>query len=178
MLFRNLIDSISMKSTLHRCLLLASLILLIACSPKFDWRDARGSNAPFSILMPGKPMSDSKDMQLEGLAIKMDMLAGEAGGISFAVGSTKVEDPGKSGLVMEAMKKGMLMNIQGTPEATTSIGADMLEVRGKLRNGQPIMMLARFLIRGPWVYQIIMLGQEKDMKQEVIDTYMTSFKSN
>lgn len=175
-----------MKYAIHRALLLSSLIVsliiglvpLSACSPKFDWRDARGSNAPFSILMPGKPLGDSKDMQLEGINVKMDMLAGEVGGISFAVGSTKVDDASKAGLIMEAMKKGMIKNIQGTPETTKNSGADMLEVRGKLRNGQPVMMVGRFLVRGPWVYQIIMLGQEKDMKQDVIDTYMTSFKSN
>lgn len=173
----NLINLIAMKPVLRCALLLASLLLLNACSPKFDWRDARGSNAPFSILMPGKPLTDSKDMQLEGINLKMDMLAGEVGGISFAVGSTKVEDAGKTGLVMEAMKKGMIRNIQGTPETTRNTGTDMLEVRGKLRNGQPVMMVGRFLARGPWVYQIIMLGQEKDMKQDVIDTFMTSFKS-
>ncbi|MES2040112.1 MAG: hypothetical protein V4495_20035 [Pseudomonadota bacterium] len=167
-----------MKSATYRALLLSSLILLSACSPKFDWRDARGSNAPFSILMPGKPLGDSKDMQLEGINVKMDMLAGEVGGISFAVGSTKVDDASKARLIMEAMKKGMIRNIQGTPETTKSSGTDMLEVRGKLRNGQPVMLVGRFLVRGPWVYQIIMLGQEKDMKQDVIDTYMTSFKSN
>ena len=171
-----------MKSVTHRALLLSSLIvslvLLSACSPKFDWRDARGSNAPFSILMPGKPLGDSKDMQLEGINVKMDMLAGEVSGISFAVGSTKVDDASKASLIMEAMKKGMIKNIQGTPETTKSAGTDMLEVRGKLRNGQPVMLVGRFLVRGPWVYQIIMLGQEKDMKQDVIDTYMTSFKSN
>ncbi|WP_162057094.1 hypothetical protein [Undibacterium sp. KW1] len=167
-----------MKPVLRCALMLASLLLLNACSPKFDWRDARGSNAPFSILMPGKPLSDSKDMQLEGIKVKMDMLAGEVGGISFAVGSTKAEDAGKAGLIMEAMKKGMINNIQGTPETTKSLSADMLQVHGKLRSGQPVTMVGRFLVRGPWVYQIIMLGQQKDMKQDVIDTYMTSFKSN
>ncbi|MFZ6731223.1 hypothetical protein ACO0LG_04795 [Undibacterium sp. Ji42W] len=166
-----------MKPVRPYALVLASLLLLNACSPKFDWRDARGNNAPFSILMPGKPLSDTKDLQLEGIKVKMDMLAGEVGGISFAVGSSKAEDAGKAGQIMEAMKKGMIRNIQGTPETTKSTG-DMLEVRGKLRNGQPVMMVARFLTRGPWAYQIIMLGQEKDMKQDVIDTYMTSFKSS
>ncbi|MFZ6871896.1 hypothetical protein ACO0LF_07525 [Undibacterium sp. Di27W] len=167
-----------MKFAIHRAILLSSLVLCTACSPKFDWRDTRGSDAPYSILMPGKALSDSKDLQLEGIHLKMSMQATEVGGISFAVGSSKVEDAGQTSLVMEAMKKGMIRNVQGTPETTRSTGPDMLEVRGKLRNGQPIMMVGRFLVRGPWVYQIVMLGQEKDMKQDVIDTYMTSFKSN
>lgn len=167
-----------MKSVIHRAVLFVSLVLLSACSPKFDWRDARSNDAPYTILMPGKPMSDSKDLQLEGISLKMSMLAGEAGGISFAVGSTRAEDAGKAGLIMEAMKKGMINNIQGTAETTKTTAPDTVEVRGKLRNGQPIMMVGRFLIRGPWVYQIVMLGQEKDMKQEVTDTFMTSFKTH
>ncbi|MFZ6746421.1 hypothetical protein ACO0LC_24580 [Undibacterium sp. JH2W] len=167
-----------MKFAIHRVVLLSGLMLCAACSPKFDWRDTRGSDAPYSILMPGKTAGDSKDLQLEGIHLKMGMQATEVGGISFAVGSTKVGDTGQTGLVMEAMKKGMIRNVQGTPETTKITGPDMLEVRGKLHNGQAIMMVGRFLVRGPWVYQIVMLGQEKDMKQDVIDTYMTSFKAN
>ena len=167
-----------MKSSFKSLLVLASICLATACSPKFDWRDARSSVAPFSILMPGKPASDSKDMQLEGQHLKMHMLASEVGGISFAVGSTKLDDASKTGLVMEAMKKGMTKNVQGTPENTKTTASGEIEVHGKLGNGSPIMMVARFLVRGPWVYQVVIIGPEKDLKQDVIDTYMTSFKAN
>jgi hypothetical protein len=128
--------------------------------------------------MPGKAVSDGKSLQLEGVDIKMTMLATEAGGVSFAVGSAKIDDPGKTGLVMEAMKKGMIKNVQGSPENTSSTTSGDIEVRGKLRNGEPVLMAARFLIRGPWVYQIVILGPEKVVSRDVIDTFMTSFKTN
>ncbi len=167
-----------MKSFTKHVLLVSTLLLATACSPKFDWRDARGNDAPFTILMPGKALSDSKDLQLEGMKLKVSMLATEVEGISFAVASTKAEDAGKAGQIMEAMKNGMIKNLQGTPETTKTTSAGTIEVRGKLQNGTPALMIGRFLIHGPWVYQIVMLGQEKDMKQDVVDTFMTSFKAN
>lgn len=170
--------SASKLPSLGRLFLLAGVFFATACSPKFDWRDARGSDAPYTILMPGKPLSDSKDLQLEGVSLKMHMLAAEVEGISFAVGSTKVDDAAKAGQIMAAMKNGMIKNIQGTSDSTKTIAPDMVEVRGKLGNGTPVLMVGRFLTHGPWVYQVILLGQEKNIKPEVIDTFMTSFKAN
>lgn len=167
-----------MKSFRSLFLLFVTLFLATACSPKFDWRDARSTEAPFTVLMPGKPLGDSKDMQLAGMNIKMGMLATEVAGISFAVGSIRVEDAGKAGLLMEAMKNGMIRNVQGTAETTRISPSGNIEVHGKLKNGTPVLMVGRFLIHTPWVYQIVMLGDEKAMKQDVIDTFMTSFKTN
>jgi hypothetical protein len=39
-------------------------------------------------------------------------------------------------------------------------------------------MAARFIIRGPQVYQVIAIGPAKKLKQDVIDTYMSSFKTD
>ncbi|MFZ6757301.1 hypothetical protein ACO0K9_08765 [Undibacterium sp. Ji50W] len=161
-----------------RSIILSAAIGLAACSPRFDWRETRSNDAPFSILMPGKALSDTKSMQLEGVDVKMTMLAGEAGGVSFAVGSTKLADVGHAGLIMEAMKKGMVRNVQGNADNTRVTPEGDVEVRGKLRNDVPVLMVGRFLIRGPWVYQIVILGPEKAVSRDVIDTFMTSFKTN
>ncbi|MBC3916825.1 hypothetical protein H8L32_05000 [Undibacterium sp. CY18W] len=163
---------------LIKSIILSAAIGLAACSPQFDWRETRSNDAPFSILMPGKAVSDTKNMQLEGIDVKMTMLAGEAGGVSFAVGSTKAVDAGNAGLIMEAMKKGMIRNVQGNADNTRITPGGDVEVRGKLRNDVPVLMVGRFLIRGPWVYQIVILGPEKTVSRDVIDTFMTSFKAN
>ena len=73
----------------------ALALTLAACSPKFDWREVRGSEAPFSILLPAKPASISRELKLDGVLLKMQMTAADVDGISFAVGSGKVEDVSK-----------------------------------------------------------------------------------
>jgi hypothetical protein len=157
-------------------------INLAACSPKFDWREVRGTESAFSVWLPAKPASFSREMTLNGVALKMQMTAADVDGISFAVGSAKVADASKIPGVLDAMQLGMLNNIHGVPENESSPASDHsskdLVAYGRLANGQPVKFVGRFLSRGAWVYQIVIIGKDKSLTPEVVDTFMTSFKTN
>ncbi|MFZ6843256.1 hypothetical protein [Undibacterium sp. RuTC16W] len=156
-------------------------MLLCACSPKFDWREVRGGDAPYSVLLPAKPSTYSRTMQLEGVSLTMQMTGADTDGISFAIGSAKIDDATKIPAVLAAMKSGMLSNIHGTitsEKASTPLQGSDIEARGSLQNGQPVILAAKFVTRGPWVYQVIVMGREKAVTRDAIDTYMTSFKIN
>lgn len=155
-----------------------AILMLLACSPQFDWREVRGNDAPFRVLMPAKPASFSRDMQLAGLTLNMQMTAADAAGVNFAVGSVRLDDLGKAGVVAEAMKDGMLKNIHGQVTQVASSPDGIVEMQGKLPDGEVVTMAARFIIRGPRVYQVIAIGPAKKLKQDVIDTYMSSFKTD
>ena len=159
---------------------IALLALLTACSPKFDWREVRGTEAPFVILLPAKPVTVSRDMVLAGVEIKMQMTAADVDGVSFAVGSAQVDDASKIAGVLDAMQQGMLNNIHAVAEkensAASTLSAKDVVAYGKLANGQSVKFVGRFMARGAWVYQIVIIGKEKMLTPEVVDTFMTSFK--
>lgn len=155
----------------------AAILMLLACSPQFDWREVRGSNAPFRVLMPAKPASFSREVQLAGLKLNMQMTAADAAGVNFAVGSVRLDEPGKAGIVAEAMKDGMLKNVQGQITKTADSPVGVVEVQGKLPGGEAVTMAARFIIKGPRVYQVIVIGPARQLKQDIIDTYMSSFST-
>lgn len=160
---------------------LSCAFLLCACSPKFDWREVRGSDVPYTVLMPAKPASFSRDMQLEGTQFKMEMTGADVDGVSFAIGTAKIEDASKIATVLAAMKNGMINNIHGTivSEKPGKLEHSVdVEAHGNLQNGQPVLLVARFITRGPWVYQAVIMGREKAVTPDVIDTFMTSFKIN
>jgi hypothetical protein len=158
------------------CIVLAFSIC--ACSPKFNWREVRGVDAPYSILLPAKPASFSREMQLGGVTLQMHMTAADAGGVSFAVGCAKVEDASKIPAILAAMKTGMINNIHGTAATEGQQSDSDIVVSGTLENGQAVKLTGRFVARGAWVYQVIVLGPEKALTPEVVDTFMTSFKIN
>ena len=110
----------------------------------------------------------------------MQMMAAEIDGVSFAVGSAKVNDASKISGVLDAMQQGMLNNIHGVAEkennAASTLSAKDVVAYGKLANGQPVKFVGRFVARGAWVYQIVIIGKEKMLTPEVVDTFMTSFK--
>jgi hypothetical protein len=151
---------------------------LMACSPKFDWREVRGVDAPFTILMPAKAASFSRQMELDGVNLNMHMTAADAGGVSFAVGYTKVSDVNKVSGVLAAMQAGMLKNIQASSTQSRKPDGSEIEARGQLQNGQAVKLFGRFVARGNWVYQVVIIGPEKTLSAEVVDTFLTSFKTN
>lgn len=157
-------------------------ISLAACSPKFDWREVRGTESAFSVWLPAKPASFSREMTLNGVALKMHMTAADVDGVSFAVGSAKVSDASKIPGVLDAMQQGMLNNIHGVPEKQSSPANNPstkdIVAHGKLTNGQAVKFVGRFLVRGEWAYQIVIIGKDKSLTPEIVDTFMTSFKTN
>ena len=175
----------SIRSLVKALLVALGIILalsLAACSPKFDWREVRGTESAFTVWLPAKPASFSREMTLNGIALKMQMTAADVDGISFAVGSAKVSDTSKIPGVLEAMQQGMLNNIHGVPEKKSSPASDHsakdIVAYGKLANGQPVKFVGRFLAHGAWVYQIVIIGKDKSLTPEVVDTFMASFKIN
>lgn len=149
-----------------------------ACSPKFDWRDFRSNDAPYAVLFPGKPASHTREVNLDGLPVKMTMTASDIEGTMFAVGSAELADADQAPAAVQAMKTAMLRNIGAVqPVETTRNGAFEVEAHG-VNRGMPMLMHGRFLARGKRVYQVIVIGPEKDFRKENVETFMSSFKLN
>lgn len=176
-----IVQKFSLQS-LSLALVISSAIFLVACSPKFNWREVRGTESPFTVLLPAKPASVSREMTLNGIMLNMHMTAADVDGISFAIGSAQVSDTSKIPGVLDAMQQGMLKNIHGVPEKqfaqTGTLPAKDVVAYGTLANGQPVKFVGRFVAHGTWVYQIVIIGKEKSLTPEVVDTFMTSFKTN
>jgi hypothetical protein len=157
---------------------LAAAAALMACSPKYDWRDFRSEEAPFSVLFPGKPGVHSRDINLDGQQVKMSMAAAEVEHTMFAVGSAELPDPGKAAQAVQAMKAQMVRNIGAkVDKESTKNGAFLIEASG-ISNGVPMRMQARFLSRDKRAYQVVVIGPVKEINDETVDTFMSSFKLN
>lgn len=174
-----------MTRTLSRlAAITAAALLLGACSPRYDWREVRGSDAPFTVLLPAKPSTLSRPISLGGTQVTMTMTATEVGAVAFAVGSAELADAAAADAALEAMKTTMVGNIGGTVRHETagiSGGGRSIELEAvgvpPARGGEPVLLAARFTARGQRVYQAIVLGPEQAVPREAIDTFLTSFKT-
>jgi len=111
---------------------------LAACSPKFDWRDFRSTDAPYTIMLPGKAATHTRAVNLDGQEVKMTMSAAEVDGTMFAVGTAELPDAAKAAQAVQAMKLAMVRNIGGTiTKEGTKDGAFEVEARGVAPNGAP-----------------------------------------
>jgi len=158
-------------------LVLSSMMLLSACNPPFNWREIHANDTPFTVLMPAKADSFSQNVQLLDVNLSMTMTATEVGQLSFAVGSAKLADASQASKVLAAMQNGMIQNIHGQITKAAIVKGGVMTVQGRTNNGD-VNMAARFITHGNWVYQLIIIGPEKKMTPEIIDTFMDSFVAN
>ncbi|WP_329956673.1 hypothetical protein [Collimonas humicola] len=181
-----------MKTASHpavRALLLCAgaTILLSACSPKFNWREVRSKDAPYSVLLPTKPSTFARPVDLDGTVLTMTMTASKVDDTVFAVGSASVPDAAKAQAALLAMKTALVKNISGTvrsEKSTAASGAQGLsssidiEAVGKTPAGKEEILFGHFVSKDKEIYQVIVMGPEKQVSRENVDTFISSFKHN
>jgi hypothetical protein len=152
-------------------------LALSACSPKYDWRDYRSNDAPYAVLFPGKPATQTRGIKLDQLEVSMTMAAAEVDGVIFAVGSAQLPDAALAPAAVEAMKTALVNNIGASVAGNKSAAAGTLDVEGS-RNGEPMRLIGRFVAKDKRIYQVIVMGSAKNIEQDNVDTYLSSFKLN
>ncbi|MBC3883095.1 hypothetical protein H8K35_16985 [Undibacterium sp. LX40W] len=177
-----------MLKSLSKNFALFVLVALCACSPKFDWREVRNEDNSFQVLMPGKTASANRDINLNGVKATMYMTATDVQNISFSVAYVKLDEDGQDQetskkqqeTAFEAMKTGMLNNIQGQwkSDSSVTLPKNTLLAIGQRSNGQKLKMIARFEKKDAYLIQVIMLGEEKAFNSEIADMFFDSFKWN
>ena len=155
---------------------------LSACSPQYDWRDYRANDAPYAVLFPAKPASQTRTVKLGELDVSMTMTAAEVDGVVFAVGSAQLADAARAPAALEAMKTALVNNIAATVtnSAASASGAQtVLDIEAKgSRNGEPMLLIGRFIAKDKRIYQVIVMGREKTIVRDTVETWFGSFKLN
>jgi hypothetical protein len=161
--------------TLMRRLPLALLlaVTLSACSPKYDWRDYRSADAPYAVLFPGKPATQTRTIQLDQLTVGMTMTASDIDGVVFAVGSAQLADAAQAPAALTAMQAAMVNNIGGAITRSTQRPDGSVEIEAA---GKTMRLLGRFTARDKRIYQIVIVGPAQKIEAEAADTFFTSFK--
>jgi hypothetical protein len=168
--------------------LIVFIWILAACTPQYDWREVRGTTAPFSVVLPAKPASFTRPINLDGQQVAMTMTAAEINGVTFAVGTATLPDAEKALNAISSMKTALVKNISGTVKQEkssvnktsriTSIELDAVGPPSSGSKSQPVRLLARFIAREKQVYQIVIVGPEKAVTTDAADIFFTSFKLN
>lgn len=166
---------------------IAGAALLIACSPKYDWRELRGQGASYLAAFPAKPASHARQIDLDGTQVTMTMTATEVDDATFAIGVVTLPDAAQANKAAQAMKTAMVRNIGGTVKQEKSLSAEntgiAIEVEasgppGPGSGGQPRLLLGRFIAKGTHAYQLIILGNNKNVPREAAETFFSSFKAD
>jgi hypothetical protein len=165
-------------------LVAAIFIASTGCSPNFNWREVQGTEPSYTVLLPAKPSSHSRVVDLDGLKVTMTMTAAETDDINFAVACIKVDDESQRHAALLTMQKAMLQNIHGEIVQQKVIalkdGKKMTEIHatGKISTGRHLSLFARFGEHGQDVFQVVALGPSDKLTNEIADTFLSSFTAH
>lgn len=167
--------------------------LLGACSPEFNWRETRSIEQGFSVLLPGRPASMSREIDLDGLKLEMTMTGARVDRALFTVGAVRLEAeaPDRAAAparALAAMRVAMLRNVGAEPQpgAPVRVGlsdlsgsprgvvdAVAVEARGQMA-GEPVVMHAIFVAHGLQLWQAVAIVAPAQAQQA--RTMLDSFR--
>ena len=175
----------ALQNLLPRLTILSAVLLTAACSPQYDWREVQAPAWSYSVLMPDKPASITRAIDLNGTSVDMNMLAAEVNHVTFAVGAAKLPAAAAADAAdaaLASMRTALLHNIDGRTLAEPidkdwQAPADAIELVAEGHaNGHPIRLLALLLANDGRIYQVLMVGDEGHMPKQSVQTFFTSFK--
>ncbi|MCE2679160.1 MAG: hypothetical protein LW629_01660 [Burkholderiales bacterium] len=169
---------------LRKCLLLAACFALVsACTPAFDWRKVGDAAGTYSATFPAKPVEATREFVIAGETLNLTLHSATAQGAFFAVGTLPLtaEQQAKAPEILKALQAAMTNNIAATQSKEQQVviaGRQWTQVRaeGSLGKGKPAVMLGRFVVLPGKVLEVIALGEQGVMSEEVMDAWFSGFK--
>ena len=142
---------------------------LAACSPALDWREAQIDGASLVAMFPCRPVGQSRQIELAGAAVTMEMQACEASGGTFAVSVVDVKDPAAVGPALSALRDATLgklasPTVTAAPTGWSLTGATPQPAAGRWQlisqrpDGSPLSLDTAVFARGTWVVQATVIG--------------------
>lgn len=146
-------------------------VALSACSPTFNWREARLEATPLQALMPCKPETAQRSVPLAGSPTELHLFACETGGLQFAIAWAEVAAPTQASQALAAWRSASLQAIgvrslpgdeastawvATVPGATQTLG---VQASGQNPAGGAVQTRAVYFARGTQVYQAAVYGE-------------------
>lgn len=160
--------------------LIGATLFLASCTPRHDWREIHSERPPYSVLLPAKPNSQTRDIKLGDIKLAMTMTAAEVDHATYAVGCAELADPAAAKTAMLLMKTALVGHLNGKlrkEEVIDNAAESRIDVEAiGTPQGEPRIVVARFIAHQKYAYQIVLTGPEKKVTRDQIDTFMTSFK--
>lgn len=158
-------------------------MLLMACSPVLDWREASIPDSGARALFPCKPEVHVRQVMLAGAVRPMHLSSCTAAERVYAVSHVDVGDVSRVTEVMQVLRSLAAENIGGAPKTvgaqqvpgmTPNPLAERLAMAGKRPDGSAIEAQAVFFAKATVVFQATVVGDRLDA--EAVDTFFSALK--
>ncbi len=167
--------------------------LLMACSPKYDWRTVHSDEGAYAVDYPAKPTAEARPITINGQRLPMTMQAASIDGTLFAIGvvALPADDPVWRQHAVDALRNGLSANLKGKVDvrdiavktaAQPPLSLPAVELVSQGAGGDdpaPRRLTARVVATGKHAYQVVVLesgdAARDARQQEQVEQFLTSF---
>jgi hypothetical protein len=163
---------------------LAVVAGLVACSPEHDWREIRAEDADFVVMLPARPATLTRPIDLDGQRLDMTMQGAQAREVAYTVGTVRLPDGSDASRerALAAMRVAMVRNIGGTERASRPVEVMLVDPSGRVLGRVPgieveavgrmrdreATLVARFVGDGARAWQAVVLGPTPDREHAAL----------
>jgi hypothetical protein len=160
---------------------------LLACSPRYNWRELRMEQTPLLLMLPCKPEQASRSLAFGNSTLDMHMLGCEAGDSTFAITATRVQDPSLRTTTLALWQRSTQARwhiatakpLPFTLNGSTSVdGTGQINATGQAADGKPMAIHAAWFAQGPWLFQaaVYTRGGPRNLSADVTDTFFSGLR--
>lgn len=167
--------------------LLLLVLVLAACSPALNWRNAPLADTPLQALMPCKPERGERLVPLADPPVMMRLQSCEASGMHFVLAWVDVRVPAQLPVAVDLWRQGSMATL-GLAQATDSAGATSAEpalvvgaervwtasAEGRDAQSRPWQTQAMYFTQGTRVYQAAVYGAQ--LSDEAMEAFFSELK--
>jgi len=162
----------------------SALALLGACTPVHDWRDVRVANGVLRAQLPCKPATQVRKVSLAGQPVSLSLHACSAGGQTWALAWSDVQDPMRVGPALRDLRAAAAANVGAAPPvglplqvpgATPHADSVRLGLQGQMPDGRPVREQVALFVHGTVVVQATVLGEE--LPADAVETFFAALRA-
>ena len=158
---------------------------LSACSPAFDWREARPQESGAVMMFPCRPDRQQRTARVDDTALRMQLHSCKASGFTFSLSVADVDDPFRVSSMLAALRQQLVANIAGAVAAlslprmvgaTPNPNSQFLRIEGRLPDGRDVVVHAAFFVKGLRVYQASVVSHGERPGPDTLATFFDSIR--
>ena len=159
---------------------LAGVALIAACSPTFDWREARPEGSAVTMLFPCRPGRVERNVRITGAPFAMQLHSCNAGGATFSLAVVDAGAAERVAPLLAALRSQAAANVAGTTVAVPASAvagatpdplAGRARIDGRLPDQRPVIEHVAWFVGGTRIYQATVLGTGRSVEPQTLDTF-------
>lgn len=165
------------RTFFKRLCVLASLLLLSACYPTYNWRELPVADGLARLAFPAKVDTAKRDIELAGMPVTFVLTSTDVNDVVFSIGwaqlpaqSTNEQRQGAANVLVDSLAASM-----GEPAPPAAYEAEVFRLQSS-RDGKSLTMVARVLVHYDIVMRVVTSGPPDVLTDELATEFMRSLK--